>query len=99
MVLLLGLFWKRRTCLIVKTYRIDLYVWVLSERENFILYWNKYHISSVIRLSCFPSKTIYNGSRSFGLFRKGRVKLVAKLHRTDLVVCRHLRERKTLSYS
>ena len=28
-----------------------------------------------------------------------RVKLIAKLHRTDLIICSHSREGKTLSYS
>ena len=29
----------------------------------------------------------------------GRVKLIAKFHRTDLVICSHSREEKNLSYS
>ena len=34
-----------------------------------------------------------------GLFRKGENRIVAKFHRTDLVIYSHSRERKTLSYS
>ena len=32
-----------------------------------------------------------------GLFRKGTMHIIAKLHRTDLVICSHSREGKTLS--
>ena len=34
-----------------------------------------------------------------GLFRKGKTLIIAKFHRTDLVICSHSREGKTLSYS
>ena len=34
-----------------------------------------------------------------GLFRKGKTCIIAKFHRTDLVICSHSRERKTPSYS
>ena len=34
-----------------------------------------------------------------GLFRKGKTRITAKFHWTDLEVCSHSRERKTLSYS
>ena len=33
------------------------------------------------------------------MFRKGKTGIVAKLHRTDLVICSHSREGKTPSYS
>ena len=60
----------------------------------------RYHISVVIRQSFFPSKTIQKDhSRSIGLFRKGKTRIIAKFHRTDLVICSHSRNRKTLSYS
>ena len=35
----------------------------------------------------------------FGLFRKGKTYIIAKFYRTDLVICRHFREEKNLSYS
>ena len=34
-----------------------------------------------------------------GLFRKGKTSIIAKFHRTDLVICSHSREGKTPSYS
>ena len=56
--------------------------------------------------SIFPSKTIQrsrsiskDGSRSLGLFRKGKTHIVAKFQRIDLVVCSHSREEKSLSCS
>ena len=52
---------------------------------------------------CKKSRSIlYDGSRSLGLFREGETHIiqVAKLHRTDLVICSHSREeKKTPSYS
>ena len=52
-----------------------------------------YRISSVIRRSCFLPKqsqrsrsVLQDGSRSFGLFRKGKIGIIAKFHRTDLVI-------------
>ena len=38
-------------------------------------------------------------SRSLGLFRKSKTRIIAKFHRTDLVFCSHSRERKIPSYS
>ena len=34
-----------------------------------------------------------------GLFRKGKTAIIAKFHRTGLVICSHFRNKKTLSYS
>ena len=34
-----------------------------------------------------------------GLFRKSKTRITEKLHRTDLIICTHSREGKTLSYS
>ena len=39
------------------------------------------------------------GSRSLGLFRKGKTLFIAKTHRPDLVICSHSTEWKILSYS
>ena len=65
-----------------------------------------YCISSAIRQSFSPSKTIQKSrpilqdeSRSLGLFRKGKICIVAKFQRSDVVICSHSREGKTLSYS
>ena len=49
----------------------------------------KYHISSVIRLPKQSQRSrsdFQDGSRSFGLFRKGKIGIIAKFLRTDLVI-------------
>ena len=38
-------------------------------------------------------------SSSLGLFRKGKICILATFHRTDLVICSHSREGKPLYYS
>ena len=65
-----------------------------------------YYVSLIIRQKFFLPKQsqksrsiLYDGSRSLGLFRKGKTHIIAKFHRTDLVICSHSREEKTLSYS
>ena len=40
-----------------------------------------------------------DGSRSLGVFRKGKTHIIAKFHRTDLVICSHSREGKTPFYN
>ena len=52
-----------------------------------------YRISSVIRWRLFlpkqsqrPRSVFFDGSRSLGLFRKGKIGIIAKFHRTDLVI-------------
>ena len=40
-----------------------------------------------------------DGSRFLGYFWKGRTLIIAKFHRTDLLICSHSGEGKTLSYS
>ena len=42
---------------------------------------------------------IKDGSRSLGLFRKGKTCIIAKFHSADLIICNHSREGKTPSYS
>ena len=42
---------------------------------------------------------LQDGSRSLNLFRKGKTHIIAKFHWTDLVICSHSKDRKTLSYS
>ena len=42
---------------------------------------------------------LQDGSRSLGLFRKGKTRIIAKFHRNDLVICSHSRERKIPSFS
>ena len=39
-----------------------------------------------------------DGSRSLGMIRKGKTCITAIFYSTDLVICSHSRERKTLSY-
>ena len=66
----------------------------------------RYCISLVIRQS-FPlpiqsqrSRSILKDrSRSLGLFRKGKTHIIAKFHRTDLVICSNFIEGKTPSNS
>ena len=68
------------------------------------------YISSVIKP--YPSKKIpkildpsykmdldLDGSTFLGLFRKGKTHIIAKFHRTYLVICSLSREGKTPSYS
>ena len=52
-----------------------------------------YRISSVIRRSFFLPKqslrsrsVLQDGSRSLGLFRKGKIGIIAKFYRTNLVI-------------
>ena len=45
------------------------------------------------------STTKQDGSRSLGLFKRGKTRISAKLHRTDLIICTHSREGKTPFYS
>ena len=52
-----------------------------------------YRISSIIRRSFFLPKqsqrsrsVLQDGSRSLGLFRMGKICIIAKFHRTDLVI-------------
>ena len=53
----------------------------------------KYRISSVVRQIIFLTKQsqrsrsiLKDGSRSLGLFRKGKIGIIPKFHRTDLVI-------------
>ena len=52
-----------------------------------------YHISSVIRWRFFLPKqsqrsrsVLQDGSRSLGLIRKGKIGIIAKFHRSNLVI-------------
>ena len=47
----------------------------------------------------FSYKTEFDRSRSLGLFCKGKNHIMAKIHRADLVICSHYKERKPPSYS
>ena len=65
-----------------------------------------YRISSVIRQSFFLSKQpqksraiLQDGSRSLGLFRKGKTRIIAKCLGVDLVICSHSIEGETPSYN
>ena len=42
---------------------------------------------------------VKDGSRSLGLFWKGKILVSVKFHRTDLVICCHSGEGKNPSYS
>ena len=56
-------------------------------------------ISLDIRWSFFVPKQLLEGSRSLRLFRKSKTCIIAKLHRTDSVICSHSGEEKTPSNS
>ena len=68
----------------------------ISDLRKFTLRY-QYCISWVIRQS-FSSKTseisIHLRSRSLGLFRKGKTRIIAKLNRTESVIFSLSRERK-----
>ena len=57
------------------------------------------HIFSFQNNPKYLDPSYQDGSRFLGLFRKDKTHIIAKLHRTDLVICSHYREGKTLSYS
>ena len=56
---------------------------------------SRYCVSSVIRQSFFLPKQSQNSR----LFRKGKIRIIAKILRTDLVISCHSREGKTSFYS
>ena len=65
----------------------------VASRESVLIHVKVYHISSVIRRIMFLPKqsqrsrsVLKDGSRSLGLFRKGKIDIIAKFHRTDLVI-------------
>ena len=66
---------------------------IFSQRKQKSLL-KEYHISLVIRQSFFflPKQSqrsrsiLQDGSRSLGLFRKGKIGIIAKFHRTNLVI-------------
>ena len=67
---------------------IKLDIWGCFGREN-----PTYHISSVLRRMIFLPKQsqrsrsiLKDGSRSLGLFRMGKIGIIANFHRTDLVI-------------
>ena len=91
---------------------LELSCWISSNNRHvrkfirFIPFTPSYRISSVIRRVFFLPKQskrsrsiLQDGSRSFGLFRKGKIGIIAKFHRTDLVIWSHSRGTKTPSYS
>ena len=81
----------------------------VSAKADLWFHWSniiKYRISSVIRWIIFLPKqsqrsrsVLKDGSRSLALFRKGKIGIITKFHRTDLVIWSHSRGTKTLSYS
>ena len=42
---------------------------------------------------------LLDGSKSLGFFRKGKIGIMAKFHRTDLDICSHSREPKSPCHS
>ena len=68
-----------------------------GKRDNLVIIFHitplKYRISSFIRRGFFLPKQLQrsrsillDGSISLGLFRKGKIGIIAKFHRTDLVI-------------
>ena len=77
------------TCLYTKKYGIS----------------TEYHISLVIRQSFSFQNNPKNVDLSYemdldlwDLVRKGKTCIIANFHKTDVVICSHSREGKTLSY-
>ena len=78
-------------------------------RQSYVTVYDRdyyYRISSLIRRCIFLPKQsqksrsiLSDGSRSLGLFRKGKTCITAKLHMTNLIICTHSREWKAPSYS
>ena len=71
-----------------------------------VMGYHNYHISSVIRQNVFIPKqsqksraVLLHRSRYLGSFMKGKTRIIAKFHSTDLVIWSHFSEGKTLSYS
>ena len=66
---------------------------------------NRVDFYALMLLYIFSYKTKYflpkqsENSSSFGLFRKGKIRIIATFHRTDLVICSHSIEGKPPSYS
>ena len=82
-----------------------------AQTEQFLLYWflrisrlpyffgNKTEFCFLQKQSQKSRSILEDGSRSLGLFTKSKTCIIAKFHRTDLVICSHSTERETLSYS
>ena len=83
----------------------NIILWQTKAMENcHAIYY--YRFSLDIRQSCFLPKQFqksrsifYDGSRSLGLFRKGKNRISSKFHWTDSVISIYSREGKTLPYS
>ena len=78
------------------------YVQILNVSTDLLqMYYAIYRISSLIRQCFFLPKqsqksrsVLQDGSRSLGLFRKGKTRITAKLQRADMIICTHSREGK-----
>ena len=75
----------------VNTLHPTIYLNIKLHRHLTGLIW--YRISSVIRRSFFLPKqsqrsrsVLQDGSRSLGLFRKGKIGIIAKFHRTGVFI-------------
>ena len=53
----------------------------------------------VIKRSKTSRSVLSDGSRSLGLLRHEKTRIIAHFRRTDLVICSHTREEEILSYS
>ena len=75
----------------VETFILSLQLLNLCQKTTTKIYY--YRISSVIRQIIFlpkqsqrSSSILKDGSRSLGLFGKGKIGIIAKFHRTDLII-------------
>ena len=73
---------------------MDMFCWFLHGIKQ--IWALIYHISSVIKLFFFLPK---QSQKTLGLFRKGKTCIIAKFHRTNIVVYSHSRKGKTPPYS
>ena len=79
-----------------QTTHMDSLIWVYTVCSGFTLFghcYSKYRISLVIRwIFILPKQSqrsrsvLKDGSRSLGLFGKGKIGIIAKFHRTDLII-------------
>ena len=103
---------KPRSSLYTASVLVGCYTWVHSlthfvrvNIKNIRNWWVPYFFGYKTEFFFLPKQSqrsrsiLQDGSRSFGLFRKGKIGFIAKFHRTDIVIWSHSRGTKPPSYS
>ena len=73
--------------------------------DIFPVHYNSVHLNCTVSLVILIKQSqksrsiLLDGSRILRLFRKGKTCIIAKFHRTDLVICGHSREGKSPFYN